>query len=137
VSASFTCSGRSLALPLAVLLVSGCAGTSRSEVKGPPADAGHGSVEEVGAALERQGVPCRDPRPVAPPAGTEQAVECRLDGEQVLLVHFSDGSGSTQFEEATRASDLHGVYADTWAVRTDSAEAAETIARAVENRGRS
>jgi hypothetical protein len=130
---------RVLAL-LLMLLLAGCAGTSEVALEGPPKDAGHGSVEEVGAVLEEQGVPCRDPQPVTPlPPGTEQAVECTLDaaGATVRLVHFFDVPGSQAYEAQAREQGGHGVYADTWAATTGSAEAAELIERALRSRASS
>jgi hypothetical protein len=130
---------RGAAALLALALGTGCAGTEEPQVAGPPLEAGHGSVEEVVAALERQGVPCADPTPVPLPPGTEQAVECtlRVVEADVLLVHFLAVAGSQAYESEARGAGDHGVYADTWAARTDSPEAAELIARALQNRGRS
>ena len=123
----------------AVLLLAGCAGTGSPQVQGPPRDTDHGSVEEVMEILAAQGVPCRDPEPVALQPGIEQAVECTLSAADsgVLLVHFFDVNGAKAFEEQTRASGASGVYADTWAARTDDVEAAELIAKAVQHRARS
>jgi hypothetical protein len=130
--------GVSLLLATAVLLT-GCGGAGPSPAQHPPRDVGHGSVEDVGRALEEHGVPCRDPQPVPLPAATEQAVECVLSqvDEKVLLVHFLDAAGAAAFEEQNRDAGGHGVYAETWAARTDSTEAARLIAQAVENRGTS
>jgi hypothetical protein len=128
---------RALAL---ALLLTGCAGTSEVALKGPPKEAGHGSVQEVGAALEGQGVPCRDPQPVTPlPPGTEQAVQCTLEVEQaeVLIVHFFTARGSKVYEAQAREQGDHGVYADTWAATTASQDAAELIARALQSRAQS
>jgi hypothetical protein len=129
---------RGAAALVAVALLIGCAGTAEPQVAGPPLETGHGSVEEVVDALARQGAPCAGPTPVPLPPGTEQAVECTLSAveAQVLLVHFLTPAGSQAYESAVRAAGDHGVFADTWAVRTDSPAAAELVARALQNRGR-
>jgi hypothetical protein len=127
------------ALLAAAVLMSACGGARKSTAVGEPRDVGHGSVEDVGRALEEHGVPCRDPKPVPLPAATEQAVECVLSkvDEKVLLVHFFDAAGAEAFERQNRDAGGHGVYAETWAARTVSAEAARLIGRAVVNRGTS
>ena len=124
---------------VAVALLTGCAGEAEPQVAGPPRDAGHGSVEEVVAILDEQGVPCPDAEPVALPEGTEQAVTCTLKpvGERVLIVHFLNPEGARAFEEQTRGAKKNGVYAETWGARTETPAAAELLAKALKNRGSS
>lgn len=139
----------SAALALTALLCACSAGTPREtgassapapepSLPSPPLDPGHGSTQDVLTALEAQGVPCLEPRPSKQaPEGLEQAAECDLQpiDEVVLVVHFFDVAGARAFEAAEREAGRHGVYADVWAARTQTAEAAALLAAAVQNRG--
>ena len=129
---------RCAALALA-LAVTGCAGSSDGvAVNGPPKDVGHGSVEEVSAALAEQGVPCEDSKAstVATSVRTEQGIECVLRplGARVVIVHFYDVQGARDYEAEVREAGAEGVFADAWAVRTEDERAAETVAAALRHR---
>ena len=117
---------------LAVVLLACCAGVpagapAASTSSRPPVDVGHGSVEDVIASLEQQGLPCTDPVP-ADKGVYEQATTCTIEGRPVTLVHFFSDEQAERYERRQRKEGVPGVYSPAWGARVGDAELARRIA---------
>ena len=122
-----------VSLVTTAVLVVGCGGEPVTRT-GPRVDVGHGSVEEVTAALEKEGMPCTRQQP-EPLNGFEQVLSCTIGPSRITIVHFARADQSPQYEAQVREAGDHGVFADSWAARVPTKELAERIAAAIESRG--
>lgn len=113
------------------MTVSGCAGSTAETTKARRG-VGHGSVEEVSAALTLERLPCADPKSL-PLGGFEQVLSCRIGTEQITIVHFFDVAQAKKYEADLRAAGEHGVFADTWAAKVPSARLAKRIGTTIDS----